>query len=78
MSMCEQYKVFEVLCDSGNDMKLGFLAWRRSQEVDWSFCESLWYTYDFDRGKVICIKASTELGRKSQSDGTVLADHKNT
>lgn len=59
----EQKCVFEMPCESGNEMNLGFLAQSRSWKVDWSHSESSWYTFDFDARLVSCVKASVDPGQ---------------
>lgn len=44
----EQSKVLELLHHSSYDMKLGLLAYSRSQEADWSPYRSSRYPHDFD------------------------------
>lgn len=39
----EQYRVLELLSDSGFDMYLGFLTFSCSREVEWSRFKSSWY-----------------------------------
>lgn len=49
-------------------MSLGYLSCSCAGEVDWCRSQPSWYPYDLDTWEINCVAASSEPGRKRQSD----------
>lgn len=57
-------------------MNIGFLAYCRFPEVDWSRCGSSRYPYDFDMGLVRSVESTVEPGRQYLNEGATMTDCK--
>lgn len=72
---CWSVNVLELVRNSGFDMNLVILAYRRSPEFDYIRWESSWYPGHFNAAAVFCVEANVDPGRKRQIKSALLAVH---
>lgn len=71
----ENMSVMYVLHDSGFDMSLSYMAYSRSQDVDWPWCMSSWFPYDLKMGGIYDILSRSAYSTcHRNADGKPIGD----